>query len=183
MWRCQLWAENPRVTRIDTFHIDNLYLQLPGAGDRWAKDKMWSRKERSRGHKVRAGREIFAELSKQQKMSRQRPGPVSSDEARRGQPDSHIRPGPGVIMLTQDLSLSSKHSCRSWEGKGKCKVSPYVHIQEAGGASDKEGRGGDRRQESTCAHSTHRCLCHTPGLLLPVLSSVIWPLPVCNFTK
>ena len=144
---------------------------------------MWSRKERSRGHKVRAGREIFAELSKQQKMSRQRPGPVSSDEARRGQPDSHIRPGPGVTMLIQDLSLSSRHSCRSWEGKGKCKVSPYVHIQEAGGASDKEGRGGDRRQESTCAHSTHRCLCHTPGLLLPVLSSVIWPLPVCNFTE
>ena len=53
----------------------------------------------------------------------------------------------------------------------------------SGGASDKEGEGGGRRQESTCVHSTHRCLCHTPGLLLPVLSSVIWPLPVCNFTK
>ena len=60
-------------------------------------DKMWSRKERSRGHKVRAGGEIFAELSKQQKMSRQRPGPVSSDEPRRGE---------ASLTPTSDLGLA-----------------------------------------------------------------------------
>lgn len=82
MWRCQVWAE--ASASYTHWHIpyDNLYLQhsLGQVTGKPSQDKMWSRKERSRGHRVRAG-EIFAELSKQ-KMSRQRPGPVRWGEAR-----------------------------------------------------------------------------------------------------
>ena len=103
---------------------------------------------------------------------------------RRGQPDTHIRPRPCEVI--QDQSQSSKHFSTPFIEPSKVSPAscPLLPLRpHSGGASDKEGEGGDRRQESTCAHSTHRCLCHTPGLLLPVLSSVIWPLPVCNFTK
>lgn len=145
---------------------------------------MWSRKERPRGHRVRAGRYFcWTVKTKKNVTSEARAGQLRWGEASSLTPAT---PTSDLGLISQDQSQSSKHfspPCIEPHVPVKCPPPVLPLRPHSGGASDKEGEGGGRRQESTCVHSTHRCLCHTPGLLLPVLSSVIWPLPVCNFTK
>ena len=126
-------------------------------------------------------------------MSRQRPRPVSTNDV--GPTDTHItdewHQDLGSIcsgsefkafLASRIQSLDIWGQCPwwgRWESPPLLLSSPSAHIQEAGGAR-WEWQGEGETGVHLCSQYTQ-----VPGLslLLPVLSSVIWPLHVCNFTK